>query len=375
MDDTISPGALHERIRAGEALTVLDVRDKEAHDAWRIEAPSLRSVYHPYLRFLAAEANDEVDELVADLGLGGPVVVVCARGETSGHAATLLREAGVDAANLAGGMEAWATRYVGRDIAVAGGTLRQYERPATGCLAYLFARDGEAIVVDPLRAFAARYVDDAAELGCDLVAALDTHVHADHVSGVRAVAARSDARTLLPDGARERGLDFETDTLSDGDELAVGGATLSVSHAPGHTSELLVVRVGDAVLSADCLFLDGVGRPDLEAGDEGAPALARRLHDSLTALFSFPDDTLVAPGHGTLGTDPAPDGTLTRSLADVRERVTLGERDAFAERILANAGERPANYERIIDVNLGRESVDEFEELELGPNNCAVSSA
>jgi glyoxylase-like metal-dependent hydrolase (beta-lactamase superfamily II) len=375
MDDTVTPAELHERVRAGESLTVLDVRGREAYDAWRIEGPALRSVYHPYVRFLAAESKDEVGELVADLDVAGPVIAVCARGETSAHAAEILRSAGIDAANLAGGMEAWADRYVGRDIDLDGGTLRQYERPATGCLGYLIASGGEAAVVDPLRAFADRYAADAADLGCELRYAVDTHVHADHVSAVREVIGRGGTGARLPAGARERGLAFEAGFVEGGDTLEVGALELGFRAAPGHTSELLVARVGDVLLSADCLFLDGVGRPDLEAGAAGAPELAGRLYDSVSELFELPEDTLVAPGHATPETEPAADATLTRPLAGVRERVALGEREAFVERVLGNAGERPANYQRIIDVNLGRESVDGFRELELGPNNCAVVSA
>ncbi len=371
MADTISPAALHTRIRAGEPLTVLDVRDREAHEAWRIEGPNVASAYIPYLRFVTAGATGSVDELVAERDLAEPVVVVCARGETSADAAERLRSEGVDAANLEGGMEAWAALYVGRDLPFEGGVLRQYERPATGCLAYLLASDGEALVVDPLRAFTQRYERDADELGCELRSALDTHVHADHLSGVRELAA-SGAEPLLPAGARDRGLAFDPAFVAGGDSLPVGASELRLRAAPGHTSELLVGLVGDTLLSTDALFLDGVGRPDLEAGAEGAPGLAEQLYDTVTELFALPDDTLVAPGHVTPETEPAPDGTLTRPLDDVRERVTLGEKGAFVERVLDNGGERPANYERIIQVNLGRAEGEG--ELELGPNNCAVSS-
>jgi len=374
MDETISPAALHGRIRAGESLTVLDVRDREAYDAWRIEGARVESTYVPYLRFAAAEARGEVDEFVADLDFdpNEPVVVVCARGETSAHAAELLRAAGVGAANLAGGMEAWADLYVAHDLPFEGGVVRQYERPATGCLAYLLASDGEALVVDPLRAFMDRYERDSAEFDCELRYAFDTHVHADHLSGVRELGERG-AVPLLPASARERGLAFEAEFVEGGDTLSVGAAELRLRAAPGHTSELLVARTGDVLLSADALFLDGVGRPDLEGGDDGAPELAAQLYGTLTELFSLPAGTLVAPGHVTPEAEPAPDGTLTRTLGEVREAVTLGEKEAFVERVLDNAGERPANYERIIQVNLGRAEGEE--ELELGPNNCAVSSA
>jgi glyoxylase-like metal-dependent hydrolase (beta-lactamase superfamily II) len=376
MDEHVSPRDLAERTRRGEPTTVLDVRDREEFETWRVEGPGVDAVYQPYLRFQAAAATGGVADLVADLDLRErePVVAVCARGEASAHVADLLRDAGVEAANLAGGMEAWGDLAVARELPVEGPTIVQYERPATGCLSYLLVDGGEAAVLDPLLAFADRYVADAGERGAALRWAVDSHVHADHVSGAWAVAERTDATPVVPAGAADRGLVREAQFLSDGEDLPVGGSALRATHAPGHTSELLTVRTGGVLFSADCLFLDGVGRPDLEAGTEGAGDLARRLHGSLESLFALPDETLVAPGHVTPTTEPGVGGTYARPLSAVRERVDLGEREAFVERILAGMGERPANYEEIIGVNLGRATTDDADELELGPNNCAVVS-
>ena len=136
-------------------------------------------------------------------------------------------------------------------------------------------------------------------------------------------------------------------------------------------------RVGDLLLSGDGLFLQSVPRPDLESGAEGAPELARRLYRTLhEKLFELPGDTLVAPGHVSPTTGRADDGTFTAPLREVRQRLDLLDlsEDEFVETILSDVPPRPANFEEIIDINLGRESADDETafELELGPNNCAI---
>jgi glyoxylase-like metal-dependent hydrolase (beta-lactamase superfamily II) len=396
---SVEPRELLDRLRRGDGVSLLDLRDRDEFESWRIDGPGVEATQVPYVKFVSAEATNSVGDLAAEVGLDEPVVAVCGRGEASACVADLLGDAGVEAANLAGGMEAWARLSVAREVTDydGPGTLVQYERPSSGCLAHLLVSAGEAAVVDPLRAFADRYADDAAERGADLAYAVDTHVHADHVSGARDVAERAGAGPVVPAGARDRGLAFDAATLADGDELQVGDATLSALAAPGHTSELLTFRVGNVLLSADALFLDGVGRPDLECearsasngssgdeprddGSEGAADLAADLYDTLhTRLDALPGDTVVAPGHASPDDQPADDGTFTARLADVRDRIDLfGLSDrAFEERVTESLGDHPANFERIIDVNLGRADADDDEafELELGPNNCAVSRA
>lgn len=399
---SLSPEELHDRIRRGESVELLDVRNRDEVEAWRITGENVDATQVTYAEFAAAKARGEVGEFVADLDLREPVVAVCPRGEVSATVAGLLREEGIDARNLDSGMEGWARVYVAREVPVALGsssdlTVLQYDRPASGCLAYLVVSGDEAAVIDPLRAFADRYVADARERGAELRYAIDTHVHADHVSGVRRLAADEDAHAVLPAGARERGLAddaLDATLLEDGDEIRVGEESLTALHAPGHTTELTALRLdgasdssgsepasdGGLLFSGDALFADSFGRPDLERGDDGARDLAGTLYDTLTErLLVLPGRTLVAPGHRTPDAVPNPDenDTFTARLDAVGDRLRIPDaKAAFVDRVLESLPPRPANYDEIIPANLGRESLDDETafEMELGPNNCAVAA-
>jgi len=391
--DVISPDALADRIDRGERTTLLDTRNRSEIDEWRIDAPDIDRVEVPYMQFVAAGAKGEPADLLPD-DITEPVVAVCARGEASDEVAAMLREAGVEAVNLAGGMHGWARVYRATDLDVDGdgATVVQYRRPSSGCLSYLVVAGDEALVVDPLRAFADRYANDAADRGADIVAAVDTHVHADHVSGLRDV----DATRYMSTRAVERGVTYHVETLVDGDELAIGGTTVAVVASPGHTTGGVSLHVGDVLLCGDTLFVDGVARPDLEPAAGGATAddgdgtedasveaaareHARDLYRTLTERFArFDDDVVVAPGHYGDGAERAADGSYTARLGSLRDRLWAfdADREAFVDRVVDGVGARPANDERIVAVNLGRETAGDEEafELELGPNNCAVAA-
>ena len=385
---SVTPAALDERLRAREPTVVLDVRNRDEFERWHVEGPAAEAVQASHAKFVAAGVTDDVAAHAADLGLdpSDRIVVVCGHGEASAEVAGLLVDAGFDAANLAGGMDAWADLLVAADVpGPTDPAVVQYRRPSSGCLSYLVVSGDEAVAVDPLRAFADRYAADATDRGAALVAAVDTHVHADHVSGVVALAERTDADAVVPAGATERGLDLPVDPrlLDAGERVAVGAARLSAVPLPGHTSEMtgLTLERADApdlLFCGDSLFRAAVARPDLEAGAEGAPALAERLYETLHArLLVLPDETVVLPGHYASPAEVV-DGLVSTTVGEARDRELLAlDREAFVERVTSSTPPRPANYERIIEVNLGRQAAaaDEAFELELGPNSCAAGGA
>ncbi len=377
--ESVDPESLADRIDAGEDVTLLDVRMASEYETWRIDGETVTSINAPYYRFLDEEIDDDVlDEIPEDRD----VTVLCAKGGASDYVAGKLIERGYDVDHLEDGMNGWASIYeaVEIDRYDGAGTLLQYQRPSSGCLGYLLYDDGEAAVIDPLRAFVDRYLEDAEAFGVDLQYALDTHVHADHISGVRSLDARG-VEGIVPEAAVDRGIAYadELRTIADGDTVEVGDATIEALATPGHTSGMTSYLVDDSLLATgDGLFVESVARPDLEDGDEGAPDAARTLYRSLQErVLALPDDTLIGGAHVSDAAEPAEDGTYTAPIGDLvaeMDALTVDEKE-FVDLILADMPPRPANYEEIIATNLGQNAVDDEEAftLELGPNNCAAS--
>ncbi|HVM40426.1 MAG TPA: rhodanese-like domain-containing protein [Acidimicrobiia bacterium] len=183
---------------------------------------------------------------------------------------------------------------------------RQYQLSCLSLFSYLVADDttGRAVVVDPQRDIS-QYLQDADELGLRIERVIETHFHADFLSGHLELAGATGAVVSYGSEAKA---DFEIDPLEHGQRLSLGEVELEIRHTPGHTPESISVvvweRAGDAapwgVLTGDALFIGDVGRPDLMASagwtaDDLARRLYRSLHDQLLTL---PDSTRVFPAHG-----------------------------------------------------------------------------
>lgn len=379
MDETVAsttPTELKARIDSGENVFILDARSESDFDEWHIDGENVEIVNHPYFDLL-----DGIPEaLHAELPADERITVLCAKGGSSELVAEHLEDEGYEVDHLARGMKGWARIYEYQEIATdTDATVAQYRRPSSGCLGYLVVSDGEAAVIDPLRAFTTEYVQDARTLGADLAYALDTHVHADHVSGIRDVAAETDATAVLPAAAADRGVEYDQPyrTVSDGDTLSVGGVEIEAIATPGHTTGMTAYRVGDVLFTGDGLFTESVARPDLE-DPEAAKEAARTLYESLQEqVLPLPDDTVVAPAHFGDSATPNDDGTYTATLGELVERMDAltMDKDEFVEFIVADMPPQPANYEEIIATNLGQQTPNDEKafELELGPNNCAAS--
>ncbi len=176
-----------------------------------------------------------------------------------------------------------------------------------GCLAhasYLIGSEGEAAVVDPQRDVA-QYLDEAAANALQIKYVIETHLHADFVSGHRELAERTGAQIVFGEKAAAT---FPHLAVKDGDEIQLGKVTLRVLETPGHTPESISLLVIDRsvseqaikVLTGDTLFIGDVGRPDLAGARGYTPeAMAGMMYDSLhEKLLKLPDQTEVYPAHG-----------------------------------------------------------------------------
>ena len=360
-------------LEAQRPLTIVDVRPAAAHAEWAIPGS---------LPVDAAEAlRTGQPGPLADVVLPAdrPVVTVCNAGNSSEIAAGALTRRGFDVWSLTGGMRAWTLAWNVADVPLAAGAGRviQVRRTGKGCLSYLIGSHGEAAVIDP-SIDAGVYVDLARAAGWRIRQVIDTHVHADHLSRARALAAVAGATLWLPEQER---VHFAFTPLADGAAVAVGGASLTARRTPGHTDEsTTLVLDGAAAFTGDTLFADSVGRPDLKADAEGTRRRARRLHTSLRALAALPPDTIILPGHASspIAFDGRP---IAARLADVTSWLDgwLQSEDAFVDRVVAQLPEPPANYARIVALNegetdpVGAAGVDPLE-LEAGANRCALSA-
>ena len=356
---------------AAEDIFVLDVRNEDDYEEWQIEDSTNLPVYDELLEYDYSTLEEHVDELPED----EEVAVVCVGGVTSTRAADFLREHGLDAESIDDGMDGWGRVHREHGVDVAENVV-QFVRPGTGCISYL-VHDGEAaLVVDPSQ-YIDQYLEAADERDLAIVGVADTHAHADHVSGARRLAGELDVPYYLHED--DAGELEEVTPLSDGETLTVGGRELEVHHTPGHTPGSVSFETDEALLSGDTLFLESVGRPDLEDGSEEAiREAASQLYDSLQELTDLSDDTVVLPGHFDDET-MRPLATELDDLQDATTNELLGEVDdgdesAFVETIVDSLSDEPANYNEIKQINWGKQQPDgDSESLELGPNNCAAN--
>jgi glyoxylase-like metal-dependent hydrolase (beta-lactamase superfamily II)/rhodanese-related sulfurtransferase len=199
---------------------------------------------------------------------------------------------------------------------------RQLFDSASGTYAYLLAsrRGGEALIIDPVLEKVDRYLQLIRELDLKLVKAVDTHMHADHVTGLAVLRDRTRCITVMGEQTKA---DVVSMRLSDGDRLTIEGLALEVIYTPGHTDDSYSFAMPDRVFTGDTLLIRGTGRTDFQNGD------ARQQYDSIFGrLMKLPEATLVYPAHdykgdtvSTIGEERAFNPRL--QVASVDEYVAL----------------------------------------------------
>ncbi len=372
--EKITPENLKEKLDNGEDLLLLDVRAENEHKEWSIDPKQGEIVNKPYFELLEGLPEDFKNEIKNE---EREIVVICAKGGSSEYIASLIKQdLELDIKNLKEGMNGWANIYEKETFELEHGKLVQYMRPSSGCLAYLVKSKGEAAVIDPLRTFSDTYLEDSEELKY----AVDTHIHADHISGVRKLGEKEETTPIIPEAARERDVNYIDDvkTLEDGEKLQVGEIEIEAIHTPGHTTGMTSYLIDEEVLATgDGLFVESVARPDLEKGDDGAPKQAGQLYETLQEkILALDNDIYIAPGHFSDSAERK-DGMYMRTIGELKEEMEPLSYDGeeFVDFILEDMPPRPANYQDVIATNLGKQKATDEEafEMELGPNNCAAT--
>jgi glyoxylase-like metal-dependent hydrolase (beta-lactamase superfamily II) len=240
--------------------------------------------------------------------------------------------------------------------------LRPFLNDAGSCASYLFGctTHSQLAVVDPHANLVDDYMAAAAAIGSPIVAVFETHVQADHVSGLPALVERTGAAAYLP---AESGVAFDHVPLEDGAVVELGNTVVTAVATPGHAPAHHAYAVADRrrgtdepwlVFSGDSLLIGDVGRPDLHvAGD--ARGQARLLHASLRRLLELPDHTVLYPSHyGGSVCGRGLSGNPISSIGFERSHNTLlaiDDADAFSDALLADAPPPPVDQERIVAAN------------------------
>ena len=172
---------------------------------------------------------------------------------------------------------------------------RQLFDSTSGTYTYLLAsrRGGEALIIDPVLERVERYLQLVRELDLRLVKAVDTHLHADHITGLGALRDRTHCITVMGEHTQA---DVVSMRVAEGDRIDIEGVHLGVLYTPGHTDDSYSYLLGDRVFTGDTLLIRGTGRTDFQNGDP------RAQYDSIfNKLMKLPDETLVYPAHDYKG--------------------------------------------------------------------------
>jgi glyoxylase-like metal-dependent hydrolase (beta-lactamase superfamily II)/rhodanese-related sulfurtransferase len=340
---------------------MLDVREVDEVAEWQI--PGVHNI-----------PLDALEKRVDEVPRDEHVVVICAVGTRARLGAEILARHDVASDVLEGGMGAWACTYDLVEGQFGDATVVQLRRRGKGCLSYVIGAGSNCVVIDPSLELE-QYLSVAADHRWRITHVLDTHLHADHLSGARNLVSATGARLWLNPSDD---FTFEFEPLSDGRSVSLApGVELTVSavSVPGHTEGSTMYQLGHAaVFTGDTVFLESVGRPDLaDQAEAFAHSLYRSVHERVLPLG---DDIIVFPAHYGAVVQVRAHEFVARALGELRvtlPALALGEPE-FVAWALANVKDRPPNYQHIVLINAGKETVSgESADLELGPNRCAVA--
>ncbi|RCW73176.1 MBL fold metallo-hydrolase [Saliterribacillus persicus] len=357
-----------------DPLFILDVRNEDDYKDWKIEGDSFEYNNTPYFDLI-----DSVDPIKDELPKDMDIVVVCAKGGSSQYVTEQLDEAGFENVySLEGGMKAWSEHLEPVKVADLsdGGELYQFVRLGKGCLSYMVTSGGEAAVIDPTRMIET-FTGFAEEKNVKIKHVLDTHLHADHISGGHAIAEKTGAPYWLPPKDAED-VEFDYNKLVDGEDLTIGSSKIHVQalYSPGHTIGSTSFIVDDQfLLTGDILFVESIGRPDLAGkADDWVSDLRDTLYNKYRNLSN---ELVVLPAHYMSNEEMNEDGSVGKKLATLQKEnhgLNVADENEFKKMVTENLPPQPNSHQKIRETNMGKINPEQEEkrEMEIGPNRCAI---
>ncbi|WP_407644117.1 MBL fold metallo-hydrolase [Filobacillus milosensis] len=362
---------LAKKIFNGEEIFILDVRGTDAFDDWKVEGKNVDVRNQPFSEF-----KDDLNALEVDVPKDEPFYVICAKGKTSSMAAEKLADAGYDNVySVEGGMQAFSEHLEPIEIgSLAGGKLYQFVRIGKGCLSYLIESNGEGAIIDANRMIN-QYDEFLNNTNINIKYVIDTHLHADHISGGKPMADEHDADYYLPPKDASD-VKFEYKSIEDGDEIKVGDTTIKAYYSPGHTIGSTSYIVDDQYLmTGDILFIDSIGRPDLAGkAEDWVGDLRETLYSRYKKLSQ---ELLVLPAHYMSIEEMNEDGSVSEKLGQLYKEnhgLNIEDEDEFRHAVADNLPPQPNSYEDIRKTNMGQQNPEDEKqrEMETGPNRCAI---
>ncbi|MGG1632740.1 MBL fold metallo-hydrolase [Rossellomorea sp. NRS-1567] len=362
---------LTKKILNGDSMFILDVRPQDDFDDWKVEGKNVKIINKPF-----SELKDNLGSVQSTLPRDEAIYVICAKGNSSTKTAEMLVEAGMDNIySVNGGMQAWSEYLEPVKIGdVSGGSLYQFVRIGKGCLSYAIVSNGEVAFVDTSRILKPykKFIQDHE---VSVKAVLDSHLHADHISGGRSLSNEYNSPYYLPPKDAED-VQYEYKELNDDTVINVGDTTIKAVYSPGHTIGSTSFIVADHyLLTGDILFIDSIGRPDLAGkAEDWVGDLRKTLYKRYKDLA---DELIVLPAHFMTIDEMNEDGSVSHPLkALYRENhgLNIEDEQEFRRTVTENLPPQPNSYEKIRETNMGKMHPEEEEqrEMETGPNRCAV---
>ena len=387
----IEAGELKQKIDRGDDIYILDVRTPQEYAAWKISYNKYRDPPLIPIDQLFSSTEMALKHVPKDK----EIITVCAHGNRSMMAARLLSEFGFNVKSVKGGMAQWNNIY---DIAMMPdngnlpATIWQVRRISKGCIGYIVSSkiDRNAVVIDPTCAIEQSFMKIANDNHVNITKVIDTHMHADHVSGVSRLARITGAEIYV---SSSEGYKIQDDIgltvhqIKDNDKISISdGIHLQAIHVPGHTKGSMSLELtleggnytGHYLFTGDTLFVDGIGRPDLR---DKAEEYANDLYDSYhQRIFkNFPNDTTILPTHFNSGSIVLKhEKPIYDTLEAIKKRVKLlsETKEGFIKALVGTTSPRPSNYKTITEINKNMIPCDQIElgDLEAGPNSCALKA-